>query len=192
MTPVSSCDAGTGYPRPFEAKLFCALLYTEDLRLCEALEVLRAEWGGIDYLGPRWPFSNTAYYYPEMGAPLFRRFLVFEGAQEQDALPRLKGKAREMEALFARPGGKRRINIDPGLFLPDKLLLASTKPAAHRPYLGQGVYADLALLFRDGSYQPLPWTYRDYASREALRLFNTLRLRYRMQKRLSQGRMFSW
>lgn len=192
MTSSSLCGGRAGYRRPSKAKLFCALLYTEDFILPEALEVLRAEWGGIEYLGPRWGFSHTAYYHAEMGAPLFRRFLTFEGAQEQDALPRLKGQARQMEKRFARPGGERRINIDPGLLLPDKLVLASTKPAAHRLYLGEGIYADLALLFRDGSYQPLPWTYRDYASGDAVSLFNTLRLRYRMQKRLWQGQELSW
>lgn len=192
MTSFSSCGSGTdGFP-PFGAKLFCALLYAEDLILREVLEVLRAEWGAIEYLGPRWPFSHTAYYHAEMGAPLFRRFLTFEGTQEQDTLPRLKGKAREMEANFARPGGRRRINIDPGLLLPDKLVLASTKPAAHRPYLGQGVYADLALVFHDGSYRSLPWTYPDYASRDALDVFNTLRLRYRVQKRFLRERKSTW
>lgn len=192
MTSSSSCGGRAGCRRPLKAKLFCALLYTEDFVLPEALEVLRAEWGGIEYLGPRWGFSHTAYYHAEMGAPLFRRFLTFEGAQEQDALPRLKSRAREMEKRFARPGGERRINIDPGLLLPDKLVLASTKPAAHRLYLGEGIYGDLALLFRDGSYRPLPWTYRDYASGDAVSLFNTLRLRYRMQKRLWQGQELSW
>ncbi len=192
MTSTSSRGGTTGCLRPPEAKLFCALLYTEDFVLPEALEVLRAEWGGIEYLGPRWVFSHTAYYHAEMGAPLFRRFLTFEGAREQDALPRLKNQAREMERRFARPGGGRRINIDPGLLLPDKLVLASTKPAAHRLYLGQGIYADLALLFHDGSYRSLPWTYRDYASGDALNLFNALRLRYRVQKRLSQGQESPW
>lgn len=175
-----------------EAKLFCALLYTEDLSLREVLGALQAEWGEIEFLGPQWPFSHTSYYHSEMGALLFRRFLTFEKPREQDALPRLKWKAKEMESLFARPDGRRRVNIDPGLFLPDKLVLASTKPAAHRPYLGHGIYADLTLLFHDGSYQALPWTYRDYASEEGRSLFNALRLRYRMQKRLSRGRGWRW
>lgn len=188
MTSFSPSGGGTGSPQPVEAKLFCALLYTGDLPLREVLGALQAEWGEIEFLGPQWPFSHTSYYDSEMGAPLFRRFLTFETPQEQDSLPRLKWKAKEMESRFARPDGRRRVNIDPGLLLPDKLVLASTKRAAHRPYLGHGIYADLTLLFHAGSYQALPWTYRDYASEEGRSIFNALRLRYRMQKRLSRGR----
>jgi|YNPBryantNP2012_1023418.scaffolds.fasta_scaffold00120_22 hypothetical protein len=192
MTSFSPCGGGTELPQPVEAKLFCALLYAEDLSLREVLGALQAEWGEIEFLGPQWPFSHTSYYHSEMGSPLFRRFLTFEKPQEQEALPRLKWKAKEMESRFARPGGRRRVNIDPGLLLPDKLVLASTKPAAHRPYLGHGIYADLTLLFHDGSYQALPWTYRDYASEEGRSIFNALRLRYRTQKRLSRGRGLRW
>jgi len=67
--------------------------------------------------------------------------------------------------------------------LPDKLVLATTKPCGHRPYLGQGIYADLTLTYQNKSYQPLPWTYPDYAAQEIIQMFNHLRKQFAAEDR---------
>lgn len=61
----------------------------------------------------------------------------------------------------------------------------NVKNYAHRIYLGSGVYAEVTLVFKKHSFQPLPWTYRDYASAEVLNFFNAVR---RAHLQTSSGR----
>jgi hypothetical protein len=61
------------------------------------------------------------------------------------------------------------------------LILATGKQYSHRPYLRDGVYADVTLIFRDGSYNPLEWTYPDYAGRLITGMLNRVREKYLLQ-----------
>ena len=42
-------------------------------------------------------------------------------------------------------------------------MLATGKNFSHRIYLRRGIYADLTLIYRQGRFESLPWTYPDYA-----------------------------
>jgi hypothetical protein len=70
---------------------------------------------------------------------------------------------------------ERPVNLDPGLLRLDSVVLASTKPAGQRIYLGSGVHAEVTLIYDKGGYRPLPWTYPDFRSREYLDYFERLR-----------------
>jgi hypothetical protein len=83
-----------------------------------------------------------------------------------------------LEKKYAAPDGNRRINIDPGYIRLEHVILATTKGYAHRPYLRGGIYADLTLIYRNKSFQPLEWTYPDYRQEEVIALFNQFRKRY--------------
>ena len=61
------------------------------------------------------------------------------------------------------------MNLDPGYLAAGKLVLATTKNQQHRIYLGQGIFAEVALRYRAGAWQPWEWTYRDYRSPEYAR-----------------------
>ena len=172
---------------PPSAKLFCSLIYSGHFVLQAAIEALVQEWGGVETISRRLPFDFTPYYEKEMGSALVRKFLVFRDPVEQDSLPALKGTANRVESHFLGPGGARKVNIDPGLLLADKLVLATTKPSANRPYLGSGVYADLSLVYHRGSYRSLPWTYPDYAGRETIEMMNALRNRFLEKRRRGLG-----
>jgi hypothetical protein len=133
-------------------------------------------------LGPRvsmcevLPFDFTDYYDGEMGNDLLRTYAIFGGRAAEDDLKRLKRLTESVEAEFHYPGTKnRRINLDPGILTADHLVLASHKYAAHRVYIGDGVYAELELIYRNGGFQPLPWTYPDYRTRIALDFFEAAR-----------------
>jgi hypothetical protein len=78
----------------------------------------------------------------------------------------------------------RRVNIDPGYIAATKLVLASTKDAAHRVYLSDGIYAEATLQFARGSFQPCTYTYRDYAAAEVIAFFNAVRRDYLAQLRV--------
>jgi hypothetical protein len=92
-------------------------------------------------------------------------------------LVRIKGETMEIEEEFAVEG-RRRINIDPGYICAEHLILATTKGYTHRPYLGEGIHADLTLIYRDGAFQPLEWTYPDYASLDIREIMQRIRTRY--------------
>ena len=49
-------------------------------------------------------------------------------------------------------------------------MLATTKDQAHRLYVGDGIFAEVTLRYRDGADEPWPWTYADYRE-EAVRHF---------------------
>lgn len=123
---------------------------------------LEQAFGGIDLVGPWMDFDYTDYYAPEMGKPLYRRMLVFKNLIAQSDLARIKLRTNDIEIQYAQ-GGKRRVNIDPGYLLYERFVLATGKNYSHRIYIGQGIYADLTLVYQKGAYQPLPWTYPDYA-----------------------------
>lgn len=171
---------------PPAAILFCGLITTGDVDAGSVLRGLEQAWGPLAFVGRSFPFDYTTYYHREMGSPLFRRFVTFQRPVEQDALPGLKQEAMRVEAVYRSAGGGRKANIDPGLLLPERLLLATTKPAAQRPYLGRGVYADLTLVYHAKSYRPLDWTYPDYAADETVQQLNRLRRGFLLRKRLEE------
>ena len=73
------------------------------------------------------------------------------------------------------------MNIDPGYIAKAHLILATGKGYSHRPYLRDGIYADLTLIYRNKAFQPLPWTYPDYASGEMIGMLTRIREKYFLQ-----------
>lgn len=133
-------------------------------------------------LGPRtsaceiFPFDFTEYYDEEMGTGLLRTYATFGDMTAEDELRRMKRVTEQCEAEFFYPGTeRRRINLDPGVLTAEHLVLASHKRASHRVYLGDRVYAELEFVYRNGTFQPLPWTYPDYRTKAALGFFNEAR-----------------
>jgi len=150
--------------KPSLAKLLVSAIYREEDRFEEARVRLSGLLGPVERTSDRFDFNLTDYYEEEMGAPLFRRFLVMEERVPRDFLASAKLQAEEVEALFSS-AGKRTVNLDPGILSEENFLLATGKNFSHRIYLRDGVFADLTLIYRKGEYLPLPWTYPDYSSR---------------------------
>jgi hypothetical protein len=71
--------------------------------------------------------------------------------------------------------GNRPVNLDPGLLTLEALNLATTKPHYHRLYLSKGVFGELTLIYRQGGFEPLPWTYPDYREKWATVFFEKVR-----------------
>jgi hypothetical protein len=84
---------------------------------------------------------------------------------------------------------RRRINLDPGYLTEAKVVLATTKDYAHRIYLGSGIFAEVALRYKEAakSFVPLEYTYRDYEAAETIRLMNDARGRLRKRLREARG-----
>jgi hypothetical protein len=135
-------------------------------------------FGEMDCISDVLPFNFTDYYAQEMGSDLFRRFIAFASLIPRSRLPEIKQRTNHLEEKYSTPVGHRKINIDPGYLCLEHVILATTKSYAHRPYLKDGIYADLTLVYRNKSYQPLEWTYPDYRQPEVIKLFNQFRMKY--------------
>ena len=161
-----------------QAKLFMSLIVSDDDILHQGMRDVTQAFGGIDFVSERYPFRFTSYYAPEMGEALFRRFITFERLISIPFLPEIKHTTNRLEEKHAASNGNRRINIDPGYLCLVHVILATTKGYTHRPYIRDGIYADLTLIFRNKSFQALEWTYPDYRELEVIRLFNQFRKTY--------------
>ncbi len=155
---------------PQPAKLVIGVLLADRTLLPAITDELDRLYGPVDLVSPWLDFDFTDYYRSEMGAPLYRRMLVYRRLIHQDRLAAVKLATNQLEQVYAVEGGRRRVNIDPGYLLLERFVLATGKNYSHRIYIGGRIYADLTLIYRDGAYRPLPWTYPDYAG-EAMRAF---------------------
>lgn len=168
-----------GKPKePEPAKLFMSLIASEDDILCHGLEDLRSTFGETDTISDKFSFDFTDYYTDEMGKSLFRYFITFGRLIPIPILPDVKLATNRLEEKYTRQNGSRRINIDPGYICLEHVILATTKGYTHRPYLRNGIYADLTLVYRKRSFQPLEWTYPDYRTEAVIALFNQSRKKY--------------
>jgi hypothetical protein len=154
---------------PQPAKLVVGLIVRHSALLDDISRMLKSAFGEIDMVSPWFAFDFTEYYHSEMGSPLYRRLLAFRKLVEQEDLAGIKHKTNEMEHRFSKDN-KRQVNLDPGVLLHERFVLATGKNYSHRIYIGQRIYADLTLIFQKGGYQVLPWTYPDYAA-ESMRAF---------------------
>lgn len=152
---------------PAKVKLICGMISSRPQWLEEAIAALTDAFGPADVVGGAMPFDFTQYYDEEMSAPLQRQFISLAEEVSPDALADAKIKTNEIEAAFAarHTGQPRRpVNLDPGYVSPAKLVLASMKDFSHRIYLGRGVYAEVTLMHRKRRWEPLAWTFPDFAS----------------------------
>ncbi len=148
--------------------------------LNDTVSRLSALYGQPDYISEQMPFDYTDYYHPEMGENLVRRFLSMEKLIRPEELPDIKLATNEIERESSSDD-HRRVNIDPGYLSQAHLVLATGKGYAHRPYLRDGIYADLTLIYQGKKFCSLPWTYPDYADEKQLLMLSAIRSRYLLQ-----------
>jgi hypothetical protein len=173
-------------PQPPQKVKLLASLFSGDSKIIEkAVELLSKEYGLMDYISSPLSFSYTDYYANEFGSPLIRRFVAFERLIRPETLPDIKLWTNMVEKSFSL-GGKRSVNIDPGYLSSAHLILATGKGYSHRPYLRDGIYADLTLIYQKGGFHVLPWTYPDYAERMTQEMLIRLREKYVLQLRDEQ------
>ncbi len=175
---------------PDPAKLFLAAIYADAEVLDHCLRRLGEQLGPIDTGTRETPFESTGYYYLEMGDGLCRRFFTFRKLVDPGGLAEIKLATNALEQETAI-GGRRRVNLDPGLISYYNLILASGKPGGQRPYLGKGIYADPTLSYDHGTFKAMPWTYPEYATPRMISFLNRLRQAYKREARswkLEEGR----
>ena len=162
-------------PKP--AKLVIGFFLKEKSLEEAVIKALAEKFGPIDMASSWLPFDFTTYYNNEMGSPLFRRLFGFKQLIQQHDLGRIKLTTNSIEHQYSS-GDKRSVNIDPGYLLHERFVLATGKNYSHRIYIGKGIYADLTLIYSHGRFEPLPWTYPDYASNDIVDFLENVRKKY--------------
>jgi hypothetical protein len=172
-------------PKP--AKLVISLFLKEKELLFPVVKNLAEKFGPVDMISEWFPFDYTNYYEPEMGSPLYRRVVVFKTLIDPDMLAEIKITTNAVEFEYSR-NGHRMVNIDPGYMVHERFVLATGKNYSHRIYIGKGIYADLTLIYKEGGFQKLPWTYPDYADEKMIAYLETIRNKYTedLKKNLQQ------
>lgn len=163
-------------------KLVIGVLSTRPERHNELEKVLERHFGVVEnVLGP-FPFGFTDYYAQEMGGGIQRYFYVFRELVDPQQLAHIKIVTQNIELLFAE-GGRRKINIDPGILSLSRFVLATTKDRGHRIPLHDGIFGEVTLMYVNKQYIPLEWTYADFASQEYRSLLKEIRSSYKKQLR---------
>jgi len=144
------------------ARLIIAILARDKNLLKEIQPVLTAEFGEITLKTEPFNWHFSTYYELEMGKDLLRQWLLFAPLVNPGNLAQFKKQTMAIEDRLRDPDDKRPINLDPGILTLHNLVLATTKDYSHRICLTEGIYAEVTLIFHQGEYQPLEWTYPDY------------------------------
>jgi hypothetical protein len=173
--------------KPEPAKLLIGLFTGDKALFPKVAALLASKIGAVDMVSPWFEFNYTDYYAAEMGESLFRRILVFNDLIEQDRIVDIKLMTNAVEIEYSK-NGKRKVNIDPGYLLRERLVLATGKNFSHRIYLGRGIYADLTLIYQKGAFRKLPWTYPDYTAAEMLGYLDKIRSKYVHDLRQLKGK----
>lgn len=166
--------------RPREAdyvKLVVSVIFAEGRFFRDVMQILAARFGRPDFISAPMSFEFTEYYEKEMGKSLIRRLVSYEQLIPPETLPDVKLLTNRIEDQISGEGD-RRVNVDPGYLSAAHLILATGKGYTHRPYLRNGIYADLTLIFQGGAFHALPWTYPDYAGQEIMMRLRMIREKY--------------
>ena len=167
------------------AKLFVALMHRPAFDPGPLLARLADRYGPLDSRGAPYPFGSS-YYEAEMGPGLVKFFVSFGPQFAQERLAGVKRETNRLEEGWAGLTG-RLCNLDPGIVTHYSVIVATTKGYAHRIYLGEGIFAEPALLFRRGALAALPWTYPDYQTPAAHGFFKEARRRLLEQTAVSSA-----
>lgn len=168
---------------PEQALLFVSTLYCNEETFSRSREILARDFGEVLFVSPSLPWDYSSYYKDEIGWPLFRQFIFFKNLIDPGLLADIKLKTNEIESNLSLEG-KRSINLDPGYLTLSNVVLASTKNYAHRIYLGKGIYGEVTLIYKDDTYKPHLFTYKDYQDKTHIDIF--LKAREMLKKMLNQ------
>ncbi len=155
---------------PEIAILFVGMLYADTVVLHSVQTILEETYGAVLLETPASQWEQSRYYEQELGWPLFRKFVFYRRIIHPEDLADIKTKTNEMEGSFS-VDGNRRINLDPGYLTLSKIVLASTKNYAHRIYLRNGIYGEVTLYYKHGTFRPHLFTYQDYQKQDCLDMF---------------------
>ena len=164
---------------PQRVNLVTGVLTNSEENLQKAKEKLSQYFGPIDCQSPSFLFDKTDYYEKEMGVNLFRVWFGFKSLINAEEIVSIKLKVNAIESFFS-VDNKRTINIDPGYIDVGKLVLVSVKYGTQKIYLGSNIWADIVLMYENGKFTQLPWSFPDFKSG----IYNDFLKKYRSMYKL--------
>jgi hypothetical protein len=177
----------------YKIKLICGIIYSftwcknkfavEDNKSVSeeinnlVLQVFKKEFGveKIDLQSDIIKFDFTEYYNEEMGENLYRYWFSFSPLIQLSEIYKIKILSNEIEKKYFSENANRKVNLDPGYVDGSKLVLFSTKNYSHRVYIGEGIFAEVTLLYKHKQFHALDWTYPDYKTQTAIEFFSKVR-----------------
>jgi hypothetical protein len=130
----------------------------------QLIKKLELHWGRVSRTSKVCEFSRGSQYYVEESGDIHHRFFVsFEGLVDPEKLAAHKLQAIALEKWCETlcSAVPRPVNLDTGLLMRGRLVLATTKDFAHRIYCQQGIYAEVTVTLHKNKVKHLPWTYPD-------------------------------
>ncbi|MFC1703395.1 DUF4416 family protein [Candidatus Omnitrophota bacterium] len=161
----------------YPVKLFIGMISQDPDFFLKVEHQVRKRFGALSIETEVLPFDYTDYYNQELGSPLSRKFISFEGLIKAEALVTIKQHTMKLEKKMSK-NNNRSVNIDPGYLTAAKVVLASSKNYSHRIYLGKEVFAEVTLYYHNTIFQYLPWTYPDYKTKKYIEFFTHVRTIY--------------
>jgi hypothetical protein len=163
--------------------LFVGALFSHVEHYDKGLDRLVGAFGPVLMETPVEPWGSD-YYDGELGTPVMRRFCFFERLIKQDEIADIKVWTNRLEVELSTDSG-RKVNLDPGYLTTAKVVLATTKDYSHRIYLGKGIFAEVALIYKGSGFQPHVFTYNDF--RDGLNIGRFEEMREIFKIRLKNG-----
>ncbi len=156
---------------------FVSIMFSSPEKLQQTLDHLTKRLGTVLGSGLSYKVIDfTDYYVKEFDADLQKQFFVFEKPVNLEAFNQIKIRTNQIETEIDLTIPRQRVvNIDPGYLTTAKLVLYSTKNFSHRIYTGNGIFAEVTMLYAHGEFVRLPWTYSDYYWEENLNFLYTMR-----------------
>jgi hypothetical protein len=157
-----------------KALLIFAIMWNENKldNLQNVLNILEGKFGRVIKKTQDFYLPYSSYYEKEMGKGLKKSFFVLDYLIDKENCIKLKHYCMTLEDKF-RENENRTVNVDPVYLDEYQVVALSHKDKGSRIYIGEGVYAEMELLYHHGSFQPLIWTYLDY--KENIPFFNETR-----------------
>lgn len=143
---------------------FAAVMFPDNDLYEKSLELLKERFGEILGMGEKFLVTDfTNYYVKEFGEALQKQFILFKNPVSVEKLYQSKIWSNEIELTIKEPENTiRYVNIDPGYLDAPKFVLYSSKDFSHRLYQGEGIFAEVTMLFKHGKFHKMAWTYNDY------------------------------
>ena len=170
------------HPEP--VMLIAGLLAQSEKQMKCLFDFLNGHWNDIIETSEVYPFSYSKYYQDELGDEPVRQYVAWKYFFDPDTILQIKLETNGLEKNFSK-SHYRCCNIDPGYLGLYQMVLASTKPASYRIYLGQGIYAQSTYYYKGKTFRLWPWTYRDYCQQETIDFFNRVRKYYKKHFQLT-------
>ena len=167
--------------KPDKVKLIIGIIYKNYDILEFTRRKITKKFGKVDIKSPVFDFIYTRYYEEQMGCGLKKVFFSFFKLINPDKISDIKLYTNKIETKLSKNKKIRAVNLDPGYISESKLILATTKNYSHRIYQQKGIYAEIALVYRNNLYEDMPWTYPDYKTKAYKDFFLKARRVYRRQ-----------